>query len=301
MPSYASGADLWSAARHKARAAGNTNAALREFVYDRFLARLFAAADAPWILKGGNAILSRSPFNARATTDIDLGTRTADDINAIQVAFAEAIALDLADHFRFTIAKAQPHPATPAQPQITGATLTVDAWCGARRAGTFRVDLVAGSLITAQPETITRTPTLTLDGYPPATVIVYPVVDHIADKICATAQLYNGKPSSRARDLVDLVVLTTTQRFTSHRLRDAITLEWEYRQLSGTPAFDPPANWAPTYTRLAAKTPACANHPRFDHAVDLVQSRLLQPIWAHVRDHDWEPESANWMADPGAE
>ncbi len=44
---------------------------LEEFVNDRFLARVFHAPDAPWVLKGGTAVLARVD-DARTTKDVDL-------------------------------------------------------------------------------------------------------------------------------------------------------------------------------------------------------------------------------------
>jgi hypothetical protein len=43
----------------------------REFLLQRFLARVFAKPDRPWILKGGTGLLIRMP-GARHTQDIDL-------------------------------------------------------------------------------------------------------------------------------------------------------------------------------------------------------------------------------------
>jgi predicted nucleotidyltransferase component of viral defense system len=43
----------------------------REFVLQRFLARVFAAADSPWVLKGGTGLLIRLP-GARYSQDLDL-------------------------------------------------------------------------------------------------------------------------------------------------------------------------------------------------------------------------------------
>jgi Nucleotidyl transferase AbiEii toxin, Type IV TA system len=43
----------------------------REFVLQRFLSRVFAAADSPWVLKGGAGLLIRLP-GARYSQDLDL-------------------------------------------------------------------------------------------------------------------------------------------------------------------------------------------------------------------------------------
>jgi hypothetical protein len=43
----------------------------REFVLQRFLARIFREPDAPWVLKGGTGLLVRLP-RARYSDDVDL-------------------------------------------------------------------------------------------------------------------------------------------------------------------------------------------------------------------------------------
>ena len=43
----------------------------REFVLQRFLSRVFAAADSQWVLKGGTGLLIRMP-GARYSQDLDL-------------------------------------------------------------------------------------------------------------------------------------------------------------------------------------------------------------------------------------
>ena len=49
------------------------------------------------------------------------------------------------------------------------------------------------------------------------------MTDQIADKVCATLSLYKGKPSSREKDLVDLVLMATTQQILGARLERALT------------------------------------------------------------------------------
>jgi hypothetical protein len=67
---------LWAAvtARAKTEAQASSAAAgalLRRFIVDRFLARIFALPGDEWVLKGGNAVLTRV-HDARTTKDIDL-------------------------------------------------------------------------------------------------------------------------------------------------------------------------------------------------------------------------------------
>ena len=61
---YRDGVALWAAATDKAKSeaaarGANSGALLRQFVSDRFLARVFHDTDAPWVLKGGTTVLAR--------------------------------------------------------------------------------------------------------------------------------------------------------------------------------------------------------------------------------------------------
>ena len=69
---YATGRDLLAAVKARAadqarRQAVPIQQVIRQFVYDRLLARLFHDPSAPWVLKGGNALMTREPDSARAS------------------------------------------------------------------------------------------------------------------------------------------------------------------------------------------------------------------------------------------
>jgi hypothetical protein len=85
----------------------------RQAAFDRLLCRLFAAPDAPWLLKGGYAMELRLK-TARATRDIDLAmirlpVPSADwDANLADVleSLRDAGNLDLHDFFTFVFSEA---------------------------------------------------------------------------------------------------------------------------------------------------------------------------------------------------
>lgn len=104
---YADGVALWSAAVSRARAVAvetglPVNAILRRFVFQRFLARVFADPASSWVLKGGTAVLTRV-HDARTTKDVDLfhevGSLDA-ALEALRLAVGEQ---SVSDHFRFVI------------------------------------------------------------------------------------------------------------------------------------------------------------------------------------------------------
>ncbi|MBB2925560.1 nucleotidyl transferase AbiEii/AbiGii toxin family protein [Cellulomonas cellasea] len=279
---YDSGVALWAAATARAKAAAkevgvDSGALIRRFVFERFLARVFHDPAAPWVLKGGTAVLARVN-DARTTKDVDLLGQLG-SLDAAVDALRAVAGRDLGDHFRFVITKVESSAGGAGQPAVDGCRVSIDAYCGAAKKGSFGVDLVTGSLMTSAPE-FRADPVLDLRGVEAPTMRLYPVVDHIADKLCATQATYGAagdQASSRVRDLVDLVVLTSAQDIDGSALIAAVYGEWEHRGLPGVPVFAPPPAWERLYPPLARKVPACAHATSFDDALTLV-SAFLQPV-----------------------
>lgn len=258
-----SGVAMWSAVTARAKATGNATgmdpgAVIRRFVFQRFLARVFHEPDAPWVLKGGTAVLARV-HGARTTKDVDL-LRQLGDLDAAVAALRAAVAVDLGDHFRFVITSVDHSPGGAGQPAVDGLRAAVDAYCGAAKKVTFGVDLVTGSLMTAAPELLAD-PVLDVRGLETPTLRLYPVVDHIADKLCATQASYGttgDRPSSRVRDLVDLVVFARSQEVDGSALIAAVRGEWTQSGLPGEPVFAPPTVGSASSRRWRARCPLSA-------------------------------------------
>ncbi|HEY0186596.1 MAG TPA: nucleotidyl transferase AbiEii/AbiGii toxin family protein [Cellulomonas sp.] len=294
---YATGTALWRAVTDRAKAAaqitgGESGALVRRFVFGRFLARVFADPSTPWVLKGGTAVLARV-HDARTTKDVDLLHQLV-DIDAAVEALRAATRTDLADHFRFVITAVGPN--VGGQPEVVGARVTVDAYCGAVRRDVFGVDLVTGALMTSTPEALADT-VLDVRGIEAPTMRLYPVVDHIADKLCATQAMYGTdgeRPSSRVRDLVDLVVLARSQDVDGSALITAVHSEWTHRSLPGAPVFAPPAGWARRYPPEARKTPAVADLTVFADAVALVGGFLAPVLDGRAAGLRWVATELSW-------
>jgi hypothetical protein len=97
-----------------------------------------------------------------------------------------------------------------------------------------------------------------LGDHPSYPYRLFPIVDQVADKVCATmATNYpGGKPSSRVKDLVDLVVIARTQQVDLDPLRTAITSKRVLSRLKPFERFKIPGGWDTRYRALAAKTDA---------------------------------------------
>lgn len=297
---YQDGNALWAAgtarAKTKAQTSGETaGALLRRFIVDRFLARVFMLPGDEWVLKGGNAVLTRV-HDARTTKDIDLLAGLA-DLDAAVAKLRESVEVDLSDLFRFVITNIRAASGGTTQPDVDGYKVSIDAYCGVKRRDRFSVDVVTGSLMTAEPDIQTR-PGL-VPAVPPTSVRLYPVVDHIADKLCATQSTYGAagdRPSSRVRDLVDLVVFARTQRIDGSELAEAIAAEWAHRGLPDTPFFEPPDNWDRLYPTVARRVPACGDVVTFNAAAELTTALLEPALDRTAVGQRWEPDIRTWTS-----
>lgn len=300
---YATPDALWSAVNARIRQRVKTNPTMtvsnlqRQFVYDRFLARVFSAGDGTWVLKGGTALLARVR-SARHSQDVDLFRRTG-TIDGALAEFQDAAAVDLGDHFRFVTGAVELRQARAGRPGAMLATVKVDGYAGVRKVAAFTVDLVIGSIITTDPEPLRPDLTVRIDDLSTPDYLLYPVVDHIADKVCATFELYGAAqlPSTRIRDFVDLVVIARTQTVRAAALRIAIEAERHHRDLAAIVAWGTPKEWSSLYARAAREVAECVEHRNYAAASGLV-ARFLDPVLSGaVAESTWEPNGLYWTPD----
>jgi predicted nucleotidyltransferase component of viral defense system len=134
---YRTGEALWDAVSQRIRLLVRANPQLttanlqRQFVYDRFLARVFSASGEDWVLKGGSALLVRVR-SARHSQDLDLFRRRG-TVESAAAELVKSAAVDLADHFRFEVRLKELRSERPGQPGTELALLYVDAYAGVKR------------------------------------------------------------------------------------------------------------------------------------------------------------------------
>ena len=296
---YPTPAGVEAAIKDAAKKAANTdlsldvNRRIQLEYFNRFLSRVFSDGDeSEWVLKGGTGILARVP-STRSTRDIDLYregftlTQALDDL--IRLA-----AIDLGDHFRFEYVGHTDSIGNDTQPYTEGYQVKFNIFVGLSAKGNLQVDLAVGAgmtgdVVTTEPATALNLPRLVKNPYR-----LYPVVDQIADKVCATMTEYHEKASSREKDLVDLVVFATTQDIDGDGLRIAIATEARRRKMETFDHFAVPTTWGAGYAKLSKPVPYCAEYRTVDLAAELV-TRLIDP--ALSRDADgktWSHESLSW-------
>ncbi|PZS25776.1 MAG: histidinol-phosphate/aromatic aminotransferase and cobyric acid decarboxylase [Pseudonocardiales bacterium] len=306
---YATGIAFAAALTAKIKAAaaagaGDVNALRRQFAYDRLLSRLFTTPDPVtaagegdggcWVLKGGTALLTRVR-GARHTLDIDLLHQSTHDVEAAVSALRAAAQSELGDHFSFTLGPAAPI-ATATHATVEGRQVPVTARCGTTVFAQFKIDLVVTDHMSSAPEPMTPQPIVDIPGLAQPSYQLYPLADHVADKLTATRLTYGTDhlPSSRVRDLVDLALIARTQHLDAAALSTAITAKRLLHELPATDTFTTPASWPAIFGKAAAGT-ELGDHATYPQALALAK-QLLDPLLAGTRQHGtWNPESLSWV------
>ncbi|MGH2650497.1 MAG: nucleotidyl transferase AbiEii/AbiGii toxin family protein [Actinomycetota bacterium] len=197
----------------------------RHMAYDRLLERLYLV-DEGWIVKGATALLARD-IGVRATIDIDVYRKAASEV--AEADLREAGGKDIGDWFRFEIGA--PRPVADA---AGGVRLPVTASIGTTVWASFYVDLVGADLrMTGEPEDVPPLARVVMPDVEQHGYRAYPLVDHIADKVAAMFGLHGqtGAPSTRYKDLVDLVAIVLAASVDADPQMAALRSEAERRRL----------------------------------------------------------------------
>ena len=233
----------------------------RQVAFDRFLARLFQAAQQytlPWVLKGGYAMELRIKA-ARTTKDIDLTMRSAlspgdkkDDKKNLAVLeqLQEATALRSDDFFVYTIG--EPISDLDAAP-YGGARFAVEARLDGRVFVGFHLDVGIGDAVMEPLEVLEGRDWLGFAGIASPSLYMIPREQQFAEKLHSYTLPRQGAANTRVRDLVDMVLLIQSGTLTNDKVAEAIRVTFERRKTHALPGTlpVPPAEWQNPYRALA--------------------------------------------------
>lgn len=297
MSQYANARALEQAIREAARKSlRDTNKAIEAFYLDRFLCRIFSETKPAFILKGGQSQLARR-IDARESRDTDLvGTST--EIEESLAKLKELASIDLDDFLEFRFIKAD--PISVSREYRTGYRVEFLPVIGrTKRLNPLHVDLVVDQTppecwVLASPASRLEVKGLLVYDYALQTV-----EERIADKICATMQLYDGRPSSRVKDLVDLSVAMCTDTVDADILTERIKRESILRGMSAIEQFEVPSEWmtfrVQTYAK-EARTCSAPNMPtNIEEAARMVADWLAPVISGSARGKTWLPDARQWQ------
>ncbi len=295
---YSTPSAVEAAIRDAARSAAasdpsiTTSDRIAQEYFRRFLSRVFSdEGEDKWMLKGGTGILARVA-TARASKDIDLFHR-GDSLEETLEELKRLSEVDLGDFFRFVYLGHE--VALGAQQAFAeGYQVGFEIYIGANKRGRLSVDLVINVVLTDEPTVAAPANALDIPKLRSHNYRLYPVVDQVADKICATLSLYNGSPSSREWDLVDLVVLVSTEDMAAEKLSRALFVEAKARNLKLPERFSVPGSWGRRYAKDASAVPACSSYRTVDLAMELMADFIDPVLRGEVRKETWDCSRLQW-------
>jgi hypothetical protein len=125
--------------------------------------------------------------------------------------------------------------------------------------------------------------------------LIYPLVDTIADKVMAIIEREHSRPSTRYRDLVDLILIANTQTVNADGLRRALISERFRRDVSLPSKISAPdeTTWRRGYAAIATDIPEI-NESTLDAALRTVGA-FLNPVLSNERaSGTWNPANQRW-------
>lgn len=250
--------------------------------FDRYLARLSRLNSSSWALKGGYAMELRI-HRARTTRDIDLtlrnmspGGRSSNVVAEVLNELQSAAALDLGDYFEFQVGT---QIATISEAPYGGTRYPVMANLDERPFERFHVDVVIGDPPGDAGEVLIARDWLGFAGFPITSFPAISQEQQFAEKLHAYSRP-RATPNSRAKDLVDLILLIERRSMIRERLDEAIRSTFSRRKTHKIPAVldPPPEAWANPFANMAAE---CGLSYDLKRATLRVQ-QYLDPILADL-------------------
>ncbi|WP_233598690.1 nucleotidyl transferase AbiEii/AbiGii toxin family protein [Amycolatopsis sp. WAC 01375] len=279
----------------------STGELLQLHFHRRLIARVFHGDDASnWVLKGGQALLVRWP-SARYSTDIDLLSME-DTTDAAVDALKTAAGLRLADGIWFS------HLGTSAQTHVERPTRKVSFMAMFENAPLnhrVRVDVVTSGHLPRGPITTEPLePPFASDCVPWPEARMFPIEDHVAEKICAMYERHQvgGHPSSRYKDLVDLALFALKSSIPGKETHEILYDEIARRRSRGM-VVNPPAgfevpdphSWKGGYHKAAQGVRGLPSEFRTLEGVhDLADAFVTPLLLATHPAGRWRPEERTW-------
>lgn len=272
----------------------DTGRAVSGFYFHRLLCRIFSDPERGFVLKGGQSMLARTA-DARATRDIDLLSKEQSLEGALE-ALKVAASGDLGDHMRFVFESA--NEIKTEDEYRSGLSVVFTPWLGPKRMQPISIDLVVDELPLGEAELVTPADRILVEGLEVFDYLVYSVESALADKLCAMVERHDGRPSSRVKDLVDVLVYATTCAVDGDKLMASIRRESGVRRLVLAESFIVPEEWERIYGRqfgkLCAQTGLSDAYASIAEAAKL-SARLFDPaLRGEAEGLSWDPKGLAW-------
>lgn len=259
------------------RRAVSVNDLRLRFVMERMLARIFTAANPPWLLKGGFAMDLRYRPMARTTRDIDLSVAyarpgaLAPRLTSVRDELQAAVDLDPGDFLVFRIGMAK--GALPGGPE-GGGRFPVEALLAGRVYARFHLDVGFGDAVIGAPESLVGDDFLAFAGVAPGRALAIPKPQQFAEKIHAYTRPWTDRVNTRVKDLVDIVLFIERGNLDPSDVIAALRATFLTRGTHLLPMTlpPPPGDWAGQFPAMSAQAALRTN--------DLQSAfRILSSYW----------------------
>lgn len=273
----------------------DTNRAVAGFYFHRLLCRVFSDPESPFVLKGGQSVLART-VDARATRDIDLLARDT-SIGAALVELKRLAGIDLNDFVSFSFDKTEPIKSN--DEYRSGIKIWFTPSLGGKSLQAVSIDLVIDEVDGPQPETIVPADRLEIEDIPVFDYRIYRVESALADKLLAIIEVHDERPSSRVKDLVDIVVYAKTCKIDSQMLAERVNRESRARKVALPRRFQVPETWRTiyekTYAKMAKQAKVDGIAPNITSAEELA-ARIYGPALDRTSSSlAWIPTELRWI------
>ena len=272
----------------------DTGRAMTGFYLHRLLCRIFSDPHHAFVLKGGQSMLART-VDARATKDIDLLCKERSLERALEELERLASA-DLGDHMRFTLASADPIKVE--DEYRSGLRAVFQPTLGPKSLQPISIDLVVDEVPLERAEFVAPADRIDIEGLQVCDYLVYPVESALADKLCALVERYDGRASSRVKDLVDIAIHAATCPIDGGKLRECVLREGAVRGIALPEAFGIPDEWGAPHARQFEKLCSQTGLPHSLRSIGAsveLASRLFDPVLTGFADGmTWNPATCEW-------
>lgn len=206
-------------------------------------------------------------------------------------------AVDLDDFLTYSFAHAE---AIKAEDEYReGHKVFFIPYLGATAKQEVSIDLVVDQIVCESPEKMVPRGRLEVGDLKVFDYLLYPVASAMADKICATMQLFEGHESSRIKDLVDLTIFLTTQSFDAETLRKQVELEAALRKMEPIENYKAPQSWFTSgkerFSNLAKETGLSSEYHDIKVSYFFVSKCIDEVLSGKVDGNIWSPQRLVWV------
>lgn len=257
----------------------------RKVAFDRLLARIFSVKNSRFYLKGGYAMELRIA-EARVTKDIDLtclkrATNEKDLLNEIILDELQELArVDLKDFFTYEIGKAQlDFDNAP----YGGCRFPVSAVIGGKLFVRFQLD-VGADVVVDQVEQIKGVDWLEFCEVKAPIIPTISIEQQLAEKIHAYSLPRGDRINSRAKDLVDMVLLLNMREIKREQFQTVLETVFKARNTHSLPKSLtlPPSEWEIAFREMATEC-GIAHDMRLNfEKVSLFYNPITKEEWQHA-------------------